>query len=276
MHPHRLLVAVLLIASVPALAWAPLGHRLVGELAEPQLTPQARAAVAELLAGEPEPTLGGVAYWADALRGNDPERFKATSSWHYIGTPKGQCMAELARDCVGGQCVVAQIEAQAAILADRARPLGERRDALKFLVHLVGDAHQPLHASDQGDLGGNAFELSLRTDIAPEAYARANYRDGVMQTNLHALWDYYILESAHLDAHTYAATLNAGGWPGAPTSMSPPRAWAAESCRLISERALYPPSKSLDESYLQQFRPLAEQRLRQAAYRLAHLLNRTL
>lgn len=63
-------------------------------------------------------------------------------------------------------------------------------------MHLVGDAHQPFHASDRGDLGGNKVALTLRTQIEPEAYARENYRDGVMQTNLHSVWDFYIFADA--------------------------------------------------------------------------------
>lgn len=264
--------------ALPSLAWAwaALGHRLVGELAEPQLRPNARLEVARLLEGEREPTLAGIANWADELRGSDPARFKATSSWHYVGTARGDCMVDSAEECPDGQCVVGQIEAQTRILADTTKPPRERREALKFVVHLVGDAHQPLHASDHDDLGGNTVKLTLRTDIEPEAYARANYRDGVMQTNLHSIWDFYILAEAKLDASTYAEQLRRWGSPTAPTQMSPARAWAAESCRLITQRALYPTTIDLDSAYLDTFRPLAEQRIRQAAFRLAYLINEAL
>jgi hypothetical protein len=176
----------MLLSAAPAQAWSELGHRLVGELAEPQLSPAVRKEVAALLQGEPEPTLGGVAYWADALRGSDPERFQATSRWHYVNTPPGVCRFERERDCDGDACVVGAIEAQSRALADRTLPVAQRRDALKFLVHLVGDAHQPMHASHHPDRGGNGFELTLRTGIEPEAYARATCRDGVMRTSLAA------------------------------------------------------------------------------------------
>src|SRR3546814_3886843 len=67
-------------------------HRLVGELAQRHLTPAADAEVARLLAGEKDPTLAGVAAWADTLRNEDPPRFKATSKWHYVNTaPDGGC-----------------------------------------------------------------------------------------------------------------------------------------------------------------------------------------
>jgi hypothetical protein len=248
----------------------------VADLAERQLRPETRAAVAELLAGEPEPTLAGVAYWADALRGTDPERFRATSAWHYVKSSPGTCAVDMTRDCPNGACVVGAIEAQTRVLADATRPLSERRDALKFVVHLVGDAHQPFHASDRDDLGGNRVALTLRTPIEPEAYARAQYVNGVMQTNLHSVWDYYIVADADLPSAAFADGLAATGWPTSPDAMSPPSAWAGESCRLIDQRSLYPLSEELDPVYLEEFRPLAEQRIRQAAYRLAFLLNHAL
>ena len=275
---RKLLLLATIVASMCSAtqAWAPLGHRLVGELAEPQLTPAARAAVDELLAGESEPTLGGVAYWADAMRAADPERFKLTSSWHYVKLQPGTCQLDAAKDCVDGQCLIGQIEAQQRILADHSRRHDERRDALKFLVHLIGDVHQPFHASDRDDLGGNKIDLSLRTDIEPEAYARDKYRNGLMETNVHSVWDYYILASAKLEAADYAARLRAFGTPALPAQMSSPRAWAAESCRMIEQRQLYPNAESIDNTYLDAQRPTAEQRIRQGAYRLAFVLNHVL
>src|SRR3546814_8855436 len=89
-------LAVLLgAASGPAQAWSTLGHQLVGELAQRHLAPATRAEVARLLAGEQRPTLAGVADWADRLRDLDPERFKATSRWHYVNTQIGRAHVEL-------------------------------------------------------------------------------------------------------------------------------------------------------------------------------------
>jgi len=221
-----------------------------------------------------DPTLAGVAYWADALRNDDPPRFKATSRWHYINARGGGCDFDLARDCPDGGCVVAQIQRQRAILADRTQPREARRDALKFLVHLVGDAHQPMHAGDRTDAGGNQYQISLATALEPEAYARDKYVDGVMGTNLHSVWDYYILGAAGLSLPQYARKLDALPWP--PSNEAPlfaPMAWARESCRLVEARHLYPDGHKLDDGYLDAMRPLAEQRIRQAAWRLASILN---
>src|SRR5687768_2534942 len=93
-----LLTAAVLIPG-PAYAWGPLGHRLVARLADGQLTPQARAQIAELLSDEAEPTLAGVANWADELRANDPDMGKRTSRWHYVNIGSPDCAYEVQRDC---------------------------------------------------------------------------------------------------------------------------------------------------------------------------------
>lgn len=270
-----LFLALLLVAPL-AIGWAPLGHKLVAALAERHLTPQAENQVRQLLAGEPDPTLAGVATWADDLRTLDPARFKQTSSWHYLNAKGGGCDFDMTRDCPDGNCVVGALQKQLAILGDSTQPLPARRDALKFVVHFVGDIHQPLHVGSHTDAGGNRFQISLRTDIPPEAYAKDHYVDGVMGTNLHAVWDYYVLAQPGLSLQQYTDQLDALPWPPAPAQLSPPIAWAGESCRLVDARGLYPASHKMDRSYLDQMRPLAEQRIRQAAFRLAQVLNDTL
>ena len=257
----RLLVALLCLGiASTAFAWGRLGHALVGDLAERHLDATAKAEVATLLAGEPDPTLAGVASWADDLRNSDPERFKATSKWHYINAKGGGCGFDLARDCPNGDCVVGAIEKQRAILADR---------------------NQPMHAGSRTDSGGNGFQVSLRTPIEPEAYNRNKYVDGVMGTNLHSVWDFYILASDGRDLPSYADTLDALPWPPFPAPSEHdvmPLAWAGESCRLSETRGIYPPEDrhTMDSAYLDAMRPLAEQRVRQAAWRLAQLLNQTI
>lgn len=275
--PLLLTFLLTLLASGPALAWSALGHRMVGELAQRHLEPTAQVEVAALLAGEPDPSLAGVATWADELRAAESDRFKTTAPWHYINAQGGGCGYDLARDCPGGNCVVGAIEAQLAILADRGQPLQARRDALKFVVHFVGDIHQPMHAGNRPDRGGNNFQVSLRTPMKPEAYALKNYVDGVMGTNLHSIWDYYVLAGRGLALGAYSDRLDALPWPPMPKdSLSPPLAWARESCRLIEARGLYPVQHIMDHAYLDAMRPLAEQRIRQAAWRLATVLNAAL
>src|SRR5436190_8596529 len=273
MHRFTVLATtpLLLLINAPSWAWAELGHQLVGELAQRQLTSDAKARVDELLKNEPVPTLAGVAMWADQLRASDPERFKATSRWHYVNMPEGTCSFEASRDCVDGACVLGAIEAQSRLLRDLSQPFEVRRDALKFIVHFVGDVHQPFHSSNHPDKGANEFQISLRTDIPPEEYARDRYQGGIMATNLHAVWDYYVLASAKLPLGKYADRLAAAR--PRPTPPGGPDEWARESCELVDQRALYPRTHKVGVRYLKAMRPLAEQRVTRAANRLARLLN---
>ena len=273
----RTCILLLLLACSPlAMAWGAPGHRLVGELAQRHLRPQTRAQVDALLAGEPEPTLAGVSTWADGLRYADPDRFHATARWHYVDIADASCRYDPARDCPDGACVVGAIQAQRAILADAGQTMPARRDALKFLVHLVADVHQPLHAGGHGDKGGNRFQVSLRTDHVPPPSLRGRYVDGVLGTNLHAIWDYDVLASAGLDQRAYAERLAAAPWPPVAATNANPSVWAGESCLLVDARALYPSGHAMDGRYLVAQRPLAELRIRQAAYRLAALIDAAL
>jgi hypothetical protein len=269
-------VAVLAVAMagllpVPAMAWSALGHSLVGDLAEDHLSPAARREVRRLLAEEADPTLGEVAGWADALRSSDAARFRATSRWHYINAKGGGCGFDLARDCAAGDCIVAAIGAQRGLLGDGAQPLAVRRDALKFIVHLVGDLHQPLHAGNREDSGGNGFQVSLRRSAG-----QGQGRDRALGTNLHSVWDQHVLASAGLDREQYAARLR--GQSAAPGALGAgaPLAWAVESCTLIDRQQVYPEGHAVDERYLEAQRPLAERRIVLAAARLAALINETL
>jgi hypothetical protein len=261
-----LAVAVVVCLPVPAMAWSALGHQLVGDLAEDQLSQASRGEVRRLLADEAEPTLGDVATWADALRHSDAARFRATSRWHYINAKGGGCGFDLARDCPDGDCIVAAIDAQRRLLGDRAQPLALRRDALKFIVHLVGDLHQPLHAGNREDSGGNGFQVSLRRNAGEG-------RDRPLGTNLHTVWDQHVLASADLDREQFAARLRKqSARPGA-IGAGAPLAWAVESCTLIDRERVYPDSHSINETYLAAQLPLAERQIVIAAARLAALLN---
>jgi hypothetical protein len=251
---------LLILLPAPASAFGPLGHRIIGELAERQLTPTAELQVRQLLANEPEPTLAGVSDWADQLRDTDPDRGKQTARWHYVNFPRGDCNYAPARDCPDGNCVIAAINRNFLALADRSRSNAERAEALKFLVHFVGDAHQPLHAGYQDDRGGNDFQISYQGN----------------GWNLHSVWDSLIVDSRHLDADAYADTLmKMSPLPADATRHSdrPAVEWALESCRIVRQADFYPVTHKIDDSYLLSHRPLAEQRLRQAGARLADMIN---
>ena len=164
--------------------------------------------------------------WSDAI-------FDAPRSPYALTDKLGQQEGcGFARDCPDGQCVVGAIEKQRAILGDRTQPLQARREALKFIVHFVGDVHQPMHANNHQDKGGNDYQISLATKLEPEAYAKKHYVDGVMGTNLHSIWDYYVLGEVGVDkpGHPglglmgYADRLDALPWPPESGALSEPLA----------------------------------------------------
>jgi hypothetical protein len=109
------------------------------------------------------------------------ERFSYAYAWHYQNVDICRPF-DLKAACKDGNCVSAQIERQARLLADRSVPARERLQALAFLVHFVGDLHQPMHAGDRGDKGGN--------DV------KATYGVIAGRTNLHSMWDGWIPERA--------------------------------------------------------------------------------
>jgi len=159
----KLLMATgMVLCAQQVFAWGPLGHRIVARLAEAQLKPQARAQVFRLLRDQDARHLSDVAVWVDDLRDSDPALYARTSRLHFVNFHSRDCLYDPPRDCPNGQCVVAAIARYAAILGDRSRPEGERAQALDFVIHFVGDVHQPLHASSGNDAGGNDDQVRWR------------------------------------------------------------------------------------------------------------------
>ena len=151
----RKFLAVILLVNVPLHAWGPVGHSLVARIADEQLTAAARAQVAVILG--PGRTMSSVASWADEVRG---ERCQ-TAPWHFIDIQITDPHLDMARDCPNNDCVLAKIPDLRKTLQDPAAAPVERSEALMFLIHLVGDMHQPLHCADNHDRDGNQVPVQL-------------------------------------------------------------------------------------------------------------------
>ncbi|MDB5669838.1 MAG: hypothetical protein JWO25_797 [Alphaproteobacteria bacterium] len=184
-----LLVAPLLLILFPspAAAWWEYGHESVATIALHEVSPVTRREIARLLARAPElqtaacpaRTIEQASVWPDCIK-TLGERFTYAFAWHYQNV--NICKPfEVKSACADGNCVSAQIERNKKLLADRTVPARERLMALAFLVHLVGDLHQPLHAGDRGDRGGNDFKVDY----------------GVIEhTNIHSVWDGLLADRA--------------------------------------------------------------------------------
>ena len=179
---RRLLGCGLLVLAAAALpdrtvnAWGVSGHRVVAQIAWEGMTPAARSRASELLELGGAKAFIAAATWADEVRSARPE----TYNWHFVDILVPFDMYVPARDCPPtdrGDCVIAALARLRATVVDVARPAAQRAEALKFIIHFVGDLHQPLHATDNKDRGGNDVRvLALRAE------------DG-RNTNLHAVWD---------------------------------------------------------------------------------------
>jgi hypothetical protein len=245
------------MVSADALAWGRTGHRITGELAERKLEPAVRAEVQRLLAVGGETSLAEATLWADAVRETDPG-YRWSTPLHWVNFERGQCVYQ-PELCANGNCVVAAIERYTAALADRSLSDAERAIALKFLVHFIGDVHQPLHAGYAVDRGGNDFQISFQR----------------LGWNLHSVWDTLILESLELHWSSYADRIAALP-PNAAASEVSPRRWAEESCQIVQRDDFYPPKHKITRKYLDTMRPIADERLKLATDRLAATLNRVL
>jgi hypothetical protein len=249
--PQILGLAALLALSAAAQAWSYFGHQQIAELAERELAPSTRAAALALLEGEAD-SLAAVAAWADEVR--DDPAYEWSHALHFVNFPRGRCQYRADRDCVGGHCVVAAIERFRAELGDASLPRQRRAEALRFLVHFVGDVHQPLHAGFGHDKGGNTYQVNI---------------DGE-GSNLHRLWDFWIPQRGGEDRAAQLAALSASPLP--PPGALQPAAWAEASCRLVDSQGFYPQRRRLSAADLDRFLPLAQAQMRLAAARLAALL----
>lgn len=245
----RALVLLLGLATGShAFAWGSEGHQVIALIAQSQLTPSARAEVERLLASEPGATLATISTWADEHRN------PATAPWHYVNFPRDSCNYNPERDCPDGRCVVDAIDKQSRILKFDVNPETQLR-ALKYVVHFVGDIHQPLHAGFGDDRGGNTYQL--------QAFMRG--------TNLHALWDGVMIRSFNESPQAISERLLKVPNTGVNVPWTPPQA-AQESCQIVSMPGYYP-ERQVGMDYVEKFKPTLEKRLLQAGTRLAQTLN---
>jgi S1/P1 Nuclease len=282
------LLAVTVTSQHPAFAWGDEGHKVVALIAEHYLDAVARAKLTKLLAADTDPLtahdIASEATWADKYRDSDRDttriRYQATWRWHFVDIELSQ--PDLSAACFGHPplppgvpaskgppqaCVVDKINQFAAELGDPAIGASEQLLALKFLLHFVGDSHQPLHASDDHDAGGNKKLVS---------------DEGMHPGNLHHYWDVEFVERLGTDPRQVAAALmgqiseaQRKEW-----SSGTPADWAMEAFALARRDAygLLPPpgdhgTYALPPTYRQQAERDVALQLSRAGVRLALVLN---
>jgi hypothetical protein len=260
-------LALLCLCPWRVAAWGAEGHHLVARVAWSQMSDAARRAATDLLGGD---DFVASSTWADEVRSLRPE----TYNWHFVDIPYDATNYDPARDCAAtprGDCVVAAITREIRDITDTSLSKDKRKEALKFLIHFVGDLHQPLHSIDNHDKGGNDVRVSLTTTPSGRP------------TNLHSIWDSAILSARGMDEEAYGKFLVGDLSHLLVRSGSDIGSWALESHQIAVD-AVYkyegfsstgPPSALvvIDSAYLTKAMPIVDRQLETAGVRLAHILN---
>jgi len=263
-----LAAAATLLLSTPVAAWGNRGHQIIGRIAMVRLTPSARQAVAELLG--PGETVENVSGWADQIRAQRPE----TRSWHVVAIALSDSRYVRSRDCERNEtCIIDALNEQTAILKDTTKDVETRAEALKFVIHLVGDLHQPYHIATNTkppDLGANKVKVTALSGRV---------------TSLHDVWDTdlveYALKRSGGSVGEYANQLSKQ-YSGTSTQNSVSN-WALESHKHSWDGYYFTNgdfmvadanrSWTLDEAYYNKNMTIVEKQLALAGLRLAKTLN---
>ena len=334
---------VIVVLPLHVFGWGDIGHRIAARIAARQLTPQVRAAVAELLRADmklnrgyyssicpdvlalgsnaalteaqtatfTELGLACVASWADPPLKD--ERLY-TSNWHFVDIPvnvsgpHGPVLTTFlqARDCQmsddRGDCAFLALKRLRPVLANQTELAGSRAEALKFIVHIIGDLHQPMHcvtdkknfnnAADLGDIGGNRKSVQFNVPAWDGNTNKDFNPRWTKHWNLHSVWDEGFIDASmkiqSLTEDAYVAQLTN---PLSTMSSSElaqlqggdSAAWMKESYKLAVERAYKLPAFDssyggyiLPAAYYDSNRATVDQQLLKAGLRLAAFLNKTL
>ncbi len=185
-----ILLVIFLILSVEAFAWGTTGHRVVAEIAENHLSCKAKRQIKKIIGDQK------LAYWAnypDFLKSN-PD-WKMADPWHYINFPEGLNRVDFDKELESSSNE--NLYKRTLIIIEELKnhknnSIEKNQENLYFLLHLIGDAHQPLHIGREEDLGGNKIQLEW-------------FRDA---TNLHSLWDSKLIDFQQYSYTEYAEVLD--------------------------------------------------------------------
>jgi hypothetical protein len=246
------------VLAIPPLRWGPDGHKVIAQIALDRLSPAVAAETRRLLGGQ---SIVDVSSWADQER----SRIPATGPWHYVDVNIHDTSYVASRDCPDGACVVTAVQTQLGILADRTRPDTARATALKYVVHFIGDLHQPLHSGENDDKGGNDVSVTF------------NGRS----TNLHSLWDSGLFLSYGESDSAVVASIHAEAASRADIatiSIGTVESWVMQSHDVARDvvYGLLPASHEITAAYAAAARPVIREQFLRGGVRLAAALEKAL
>ena len=247
------IVALTLMLISPAYPWGDKGHEIIAYIGQAHLSEQAREKVKGILK---KSTMAEASIWPDHQGRKIPDM----NPFHYVNLPENATAYDFSRDCPEGNCVVQAIFWYQRAMVNKEAPLNVRRIALRYVIHLIGDVHQPLHAGYRKDKGGNDIPVIFQG----------------RKMNLHQLWDSGVLESEGGSAAEIANRMNSRltsdkikAW-----ETGSPSTWAFESFTYARSCAYkIPEDGKITEEYQKRAMPIMEQRVAQAGIRLAGVLN---
>ncbi|HET8798248.1 MAG TPA: S1/P1 nuclease, partial [Thermoanaerobaculia bacterium] len=191
-------LALALLVPLNAYAWGSKGHAVVAEVAERGLSPNVAAQVRQLNFSAP---LRDIASLPDDWRGDETKGLRPgdTGPLHYSNIPNEERTFVRERDCKEDQCIIAAIEKYLAVLKDRAQPRDKRREALIYVVHFMGDLHQPMHAA-----GGKVKDETTGEMVMDRGGNLVKIRLLGVETNLHSAWDGLLVDWGPTTVDDYA------------------------------------------------------------------------
>ncbi|MBX2932506.1 MAG: S1/P1 nuclease [Chitinophagaceae bacterium] len=186
-----LLVLLAFIIPLSGFSWGITGHRVVAEIAQNHLTKRAKKELKKLLGKE---TLAEWANWPDFIKSDTTNTWKHTSQWHYVNMPGGLNKEDYINTLknLQGENLYTEITTLKNQIANSSLTIEQRKTALIFLIHLIGDLHQPLHVGREEDLGGNKIKVTWFDE----------------PSNIHKVWDESLVDYQQYSYTEYAAILN--------------------------------------------------------------------
>ncbi len=255
------LLLAFIFSPIFAFSWGTTGHRVIGEIAQRHLTKKAQKELRDLIGME---SLSLWANWADFIKSDTTHTWDHASKWHYVNIPGDLTREDFMKSLqnLNAENLYSQIKDLTAQLKDKSLPIEKRQIALRFLIHFVGDLHQPLHVGREADQGGNKIAVSWFDK----------------STNLHSVWDNSLVEFQQFSYTEYASNLDIASnndikkW-----QESTLEDWFYDSYTLANKvYASIPEDGKLGYKYNYIFKADLDQQLLKGGIRLAQLLNEAL
>ncbi len=246
----------LAVTTTNLYAWGVDGHKIIAQIAEEKLDPEAKRQLHILLDGQ---SLASVAAWADTIKANPS--WAHTKPWHFADVPDGEDYHDEGPHTEGN--IVTAISEMVKILKDPNANLEDQKNAAKFVIHFVGDIHQPLHVGRPDDHGGNTLNVIF---------------NGKKMT-LHSLWDTAMITLQKMDYLSYARSLQGHSFISAPYDIPEFPFSTVIQEDMKSRQSIYnfkaqgSEAIKLDKSYMDANLQTMNSRLLAGGERLAHLLN---